>query len=144
VRSVTVLPRPVKVGYETPGLSTQWSRSFTSLIRPLMAQLSEGSIAVARVPDVTAESTYARECEGAVMPLAAQESQRRLELALSQPALGSERQEVSLAQLPGMSIELGSSRRDQRRRSSALSASSSVARHYRSLDDDMELAHDGL
>jgi hypothetical protein len=44
-----------------------------------------------------------------------------LELALSQPTLGShERQEVTLAQLPGTAIELGSSRRDQRRRSSAL------------------------
>jgi hypothetical protein len=66
-------------------------------------------------------------------------------LALSQPTLGShESQEVTLAQLPGMSIELGSSRRDQRRRSSALSAASSVARHYRPLDDGMEVAQDVL
>jgi hypothetical protein len=66
-------------------------------------------------------------------------------LAPSQPTLGShERQEVTLAQLPGTSIELGSSRRDQRRRSSALSAASSVARHYRPLDDGMEVAQDVL
>jgi hypothetical protein len=78
-------------------------------------------------------------------PLATHESQRPLELALSQPTLGShERQEVTLAQLPGTSIELGSSRRDQRRRSSALSAASSVARHYRPLDGDMEAAQDVL
>jgi hypothetical protein len=64
---------------------------------------------------------------GPVMPLATQESQRPLELALSQPTLGSlERQEVALAQLPGTPLELGSSRRDQRRRSSALSAASSL------------------
>jgi hypothetical protein len=59
--------------------------------------------------------------------------------------LGShQREEVTLAQIPGTSIELGSSRRDQRRRSSVLSAASSVARHYRPLDDDMEVAQDGL
>jgi hypothetical protein len=67
----------------------------------------------------------------AASPLVTQEMQRPLELALSQPALGShERQEVPLAQLPGTSMELGSSRRDQRRRSSGLSAASSIARHY--------------
>ena len=83
--------------------------------------------------------------ESAASPLVTQEMQRPLELALSQPTLGShERQEVTLAQLPGTSIELGSCRRDQRRRSSALSAASSVARHYRPLDDDMEVAQDGL
>jgi hypothetical protein len=80
-----------------------------------------------------------------VMPLETQESQRPLELTLSQPTLGiHERQEVTLAQLPGTSIELGSCRRDQWRRSSALTAASSVARHYRPLDDDMEVAQDGL
>ena len=44
----------------------------------------------------------------------------------------------------GSSIELGASRRDQRRRSSALSAASSIARHYRPLDDEMEVAQDEL
>jgi hypothetical protein len=74
-----------------------------------------------------------------------QQSQRPLELALNQPRLVSnELPEVTLTQLPGTSIELGASRRDQRRRSSAMSAASSVARHYRPLDDDMEVAQDGL
>jgi hypothetical protein len=83
--------------------------------------------------------------QNASSPLATKEPQRPLEMALSQPALGShERQEVTLAQLPGTSIELGSSRRDQRRRSSALSAASSVARHYRPLDDGMEGVQDAL
>jgi hypothetical protein len=110
-----------------------------------MAQLNQGRIAVARVSDVTAESANTGESEEAVMPLAMQEPQRPLELALSQPTLGShERQKVTLAQLPGTLIQLGSCRRDQRRRSSALSAASLVARHYRPLDDDMEVAQDGL
>jgi hypothetical protein len=100
---------------ETPGLSTQRSRSFPSLIGPLIA------------------------------PLATRESQRPLESTLSQSTLGTDvRQEVSLAQLTGASIEFGTSRRGQRRRSSALSAASSVARHYRPLDDGMEVAQDGL
>jgi hypothetical protein len=78
-------------------------------------------------------------------PLGTQEAQRPLELALNQPHLASHQaQEITLAQLPGSSIELGTSRRDQRRRSSALSAASSIARHYRPLDDDMEVAQDGL
>jgi hypothetical protein len=77
--------------------------------------------------------------------LETQHVQRPLELALDQPHLTSHgRQEVTLAQLPGTSIELGASRRDQRRRSSALSAASSVARHYRPLDEDMEVAQGGL
>jgi hypothetical protein len=77
--------------------------------------------------------------------LETQHVQRPLELGLNQPHLTSHgRQEVTLAQLPGTSIELGSGRRDQRRRSSALSTASSVARHYRPLDDDMEVAQDGL
>ena len=99
---------------ETSGLNTQRARSLSSITRPLMAQLRQGRIAVARVSDVTVESANAGESEGAVMPLAMQE--RPLELALNQPTLGShESQEVTLAQLPGTSIELGSSRRDQRR-----------------------------
>jgi hypothetical protein len=99
---------------ETPG-STHRSRSCSSLVRPDMA------------------------------PLGTQEAQRPLELALNQPHLASHQaQEITLAQLPGSSIELGASRRDQRRRSSALSAASSIARHYRPLDDDMEVAQDGL
>jgi hypothetical protein len=49
-------------------------------------------------------------------PLATQESQRPLELALNQPHVASlETQEITLAQLPGTSIELGSSRRDRPR-----------------------------
>jgi hypothetical protein len=44
---------------------------------------------------------------------------------------------ITLAQLPGTSTELGSSRRDQRRRSSALSAASSASRRYRALEDDI-------
>jgi hypothetical protein len=80
-----------------------------------------------------------------VVLLAAQDAQKAHEAALSQPELGSlERQEVALAQLTGAPLELGSSRRDQRRRSSALSAASSVARHYRPLDDEMEVAQDAL
>jgi hypothetical protein len=113
-------------------------------VMPLPApstHLSQGRIAVAHVSDVTAESAS----EEAVVPLATQESQRPLELALSQPELVShESREVTLAQLPGTPIELGSSRRDQRRRSSTLSAASSVARHYRPLDDDVEVAQDRL
>jgi hypothetical protein len=71
--------------------------------------------------------------------------QRPLELALSQPESASHQaQEITLAQLPGSSIELGASRRDQRRRSSALSAASSIARHYQPLDDDMEVSQDRL
>jgi hypothetical protein len=77
--------------------------------------------------------------------LEAQHAQRPIELALNQPHLAShEGQEVTLGQLPGTSIKLGASRRDQRRHSSVLSAASSVARHYRPLDDDMEVAQDGL
>ena len=78
-------------------------------------------------------------------PLGMQESQRPLEVALNQLESASHQaQEITLAQLPGTTIELGASRRDQRRRSSALSAASSVARHYRPLDDDMEVAQGGL
>jgi hypothetical protein len=77
--------------------------------------------------------------------LETQEAQRPLGLGLNQPHLASHQaQEITLAQLPGTSIELGASRRDQRRRSSGLSAASSVARRYQSLDDDMEVAQDGL
>jgi hypothetical protein len=87
---------------ETSGLNTQRARSLSSITRPLMAQLRQGRIAVARVSDVTVESANAGESEGAVMPLAMQE--RPLELALNQPTLGShESQEVTLAQLPGTS-----------------------------------------
>jgi hypothetical protein len=77
--------------------------------------------------------------------LATQDAQRAHEVTLAQPELGSlERHEVALAQLTGSSLELGSSRRDQRRRSSGLSAASSVARRYRPLDDEMEAAQRGL
>jgi hypothetical protein len=110
-----------------------------------MAHLSQGRMVVACVPDVTAGSTNTTESVEAVMPLATQESQRPLELALSQPTLGShERQEVALAQLPGTLIELGSSRCGRPRRSSASSAASSVSRRYRPLDDDMDMAQGGL
>jgi hypothetical protein len=100
---------------ETPGVNTQRSRSWSSLLRPFMA------------------------------PLGTQQSQTPLELALNQPHLASHQaQEITLAQLPGTSIELGASRRDQRRRSSALSAASSIARRYQPLDDGMQVAQDGL
>jgi hypothetical protein len=114
-------------------LAARTRRSSQDLLRWLRRS-SVGSSSGALVTSTAAESS-----------LAAQQAQGPLQLALDQPHLVShERQTVTLAQLPGASIDLGSSRRDQRRRSSALSAASSVARRYRSLDDDMEVAQDGL
>jgi hypothetical protein len=116
---------------------------WSSMVRRL-AQLR----AVARRSSVPRTTAYGGCDDQRIRPVvlsATQDAQRAHELALSRPELGSlERQEVALAQLTGTSLELGSSRRDQRRRSSALSAASSVARHYRPLDDEMEVAQDGL
>jgi hypothetical protein len=118
-----------------------WGAGCSSMLYSMAQQLAKRWNSAARTGTYGCDDERTRP----VVLLAEQDAQSVHESALSQQELGNlEIHDVALAQLAGALLEPGSSRRDQRRWSSALSAASSVSRCYRVLDDGMEVAQAGL
>jgi hypothetical protein len=121
------------------------SDDHASVTRSLPSRMSKytRTLATARVTRVPASSSIvapvtaeAAQVEIVSEPVTLLAAHRAHEPAPIQPELAGHG--IALAQLCGEPIELGPSRRDQRRRSSGLSAASSVARRYQPMDDDLE------
>jgi hypothetical protein len=120
------------------------SDDHASAARSLTSRMSKygRALAAARVTRVPASSSAvapvsaeAAQVEIVSEPVTLLAAQTAHELAPSQPELAGHG--IALAQLCGDHIELDPSRRDQRRRSSGLSAASSIARRYQPMDDDL-------